>query len=125
MFSPYPGCHRVQSALAEFFQSLDKGRMWCYNILDDNEVSISDILRLGTITAGSVLITTNLSVLKRENHELILKVKRTEWRKFIGYFGLSIEADLSRVGKKKVYILHIGYIISSLSIKLHISRLHM
>ena len=83
--------------------------MWCCNILGDNEVSIQDILRLGTITAGSVLITTNLFVPKKENHEPILKVKRTEWMKFIDYFGLSIEADPSRVGKKKVYIFPIGY----------------
>ena len=29
-------------------------------------------------------------------------VKRTEWRKFIDYFGLSIEADPSTVGIKNV-----------------------
>ena len=73
--------------------------MWWYNIFGDDEGSISYILRLGTIAAGSVLITTNLVALKRENHEPILTVKRTEWRKFIDYSGLSIETNPSRVGK--------------------------
>ena len=66
MFSPYPGCHEVQSALAEFFQSLDKGRMWWYNILGDNKGIISDILMLDPITSGSAVITANLIALKRE-----------------------------------------------------------
>ena len=42
--------------------------------------------------------------LKGGNTEPILTVKRIEWMKFIDYFGLSIEADPSRVGKKNVCI---------------------
>ena len=52
--------------------------MWWYNILGNNDRSISDILRLDTIAEGCVFITTNLVALKRENHEPILTVKRTE-----------------------------------------------
>ena len=52
MFSSYPGCHKVRSALAEFFQSLNKSRMWWYNILGDNEGSISYILWFDSITPG-------------------------------------------------------------------------
>ena len=81
MLSPYPGCHEVRSALSEFFPSLDKGRMWWYNILGDNEVSISHILRIDPITAGSILLTVKLVVsvaLKRVNSEPILTVKITE-----------------------------------------------
>ena len=47
---------------------------------------------------------------KRENTEPILTVKRTEWRKFIDYFCLSIEANPSKVSKKKMYFFHIEYI---------------
>ena len=57
--------------------------MWWYNILGDNEGSISYLLRLDTITAGSILITPNLVALKRENTEPILTVKRIDCRKFI------------------------------------------
>ena len=35
--SPYPGCHKICSALSNFFRSLDKGRMWRYNILGDKQ----------------------------------------------------------------------------------------
>ena len=42
-----------------------------------------------------------------ENSEPILTVKRTEWRKFIDYFGWSIEADPYKVDKKKIYFVHI------------------
>ena len=48
--------------------------MWWYNILGDNEVSISRILRLDHITVGSILLTNNLVVLKRGNDEPILIV---------------------------------------------------
>ena len=37
-------------------------------------------------------------------------MRRTEWRKFIDYFGLSIEADPSKVGKKNVHFVRIGAI---------------
>ena len=55
-----------------------------------------------------VLITAKLVALKRENTEPILTLKGTEWRKFIDDFGLSIEADPSRVvnqmtGDRRVY----------------------
>ena len=65
--------------------------MWWYNILGDNEGSISYLLRLDPITAGSILPTVKLVSLKRENSDPILTSKRTEWRKFIDYFGQSID----------------------------------
>ena len=63
--------------------------------------------------------------MKWENPEPILTAKITEWRKLIDYFGLSIETDPSRVGKMKVYFVHIGYIPSRSSIKLHIAKQHL
>ena len=75
--------------------------MWWYSILGDNEVSISHLLWSDPITEGSILIAVNLVALKRENSEPILILKRTEWRKSTDYLGISIEADPSRVGKKK------------------------
>ena len=84
--------------------------MWWYNILGDNEGSISHILRLDPITAGSILLTDNLVAPKRGNSEPILTLKITEWSKFIDYFGLSIEADPSRVEKKNIYFFRIGSI---------------
>ena len=113
MFSPYPGCHEVRSAISDFFLSINKGRMWWYNILGDNKGIISHLLRLGPITTGSILLTANLVALKRENSEPILIAKRTEWRKFVDYFGIIIEADPSKVGKKNVYFPHIGSITST------------
>ena len=68
------------------FQSIDKGRMWCYNILGDNKGSISHILRLDIIAAGYILLTVKLVALKRENYEPILTMKRSEWRKYIVFF---------------------------------------
>ena len=87
--------------------------MWWYNILEDNEVSISHILRVDPITARSILINANLVALKRGNFEPILIVKKTEWRKFIDYFGLIIEAEPSKVGKKNIYFVRIGSITST------------
>ena len=87
--------------------------MWWHNILGDNEGSISHLLRLSTITAGSVLLTNNLVALKREDYDPILIVKRTEWIKSIDYYHLNIEADLSRLGKNNVHFLCIGSIPSS------------
>ena len=46
------------------------------------------------------LLTSNIIFLKRENTEPILIIKIIEWRKFIDYLGLSIEANPSRVGKR-------------------------
>ena len=66
--------------------------MWRYNIIGDNVGSISHILRLDTLTAGSILLTDNLVALKRGKYDPILIVKRTEWRKFIDYFGLIVGA---------------------------------
>ena len=102
MFIQYPGCHEVRSALSEFFQSLDKYRIWWYNILGVNEGSISHLLRLDPITAGSNLLTSNLVALKRGNYEPILIVKIIEWMKFIDYFALNIDTKLSKVGKLNV-----------------------
>ena len=78
--------------------------MWWYTILGDNKVSISYLLRIDPITTGSILLTVKLVALKSQNYEPIFEVKRTEWRKLFYYFGLSIEADQSRVGKKNIYI---------------------
>ena len=77
--------------------------MWRYNIIGDNNVIISNILKPDSITVGYVLLDNNLVVLKRENIEPILTVKIIQWTKFIDYFGLSIEDDPSRLGKKNVY----------------------
>ena len=109
-YSPYPGCHEVRSALSDFFRSLDKGRMWWYNILGDNEGSISHLLRLDPITAGSILLNVTKLPMKRGNSGPILTAKRTERRKFIDYFGQSIDANPSKVGKNSVHFVHIGYI---------------
>ena len=65
-------------------------------------------LRLYPITAGSILLTDNPVALKRGDYEPAIIVKRTECRKFIYYFGQSIEADTSRVGKKKIYFSMLG-----------------
>ena len=45
--------------------------MWWYNILGDDEGSISHLLRIGTITVGYILLTASPVSLKRENHEPI------------------------------------------------------
>ena len=99
--------------------------MWWYNILGYNEVRISHILWVDPINAWSILLTTKLVALKRENYEPILALKITEWRKLVDYFGYSIEADLSRVIKKNIYIVHIRYIPRSPSLKIRISRQNM
>ena len=96
--------------------------MWWYNILGDNEGSISHLLHIDPITAGSNLLTANLVDLKRGDYEPILIVKRTEWRKFIDSFGRSIEADPSKVGKKNVHFVRIGSIPRTSSLNTHIAR---
>ena len=96
--------------------------MWWYNILGDNERSISHILWLDPITSGYILLTDNLVSMIQDTTEPILKVKRTEWGEFIDYSGLSIEDYPSRVGKKKKYFSHVGYIARPSSVKLHMSR---
>ena len=75
-FLQYPGCHGFWSALSEFSRRFNKGSMWWYNILGYNKGSISHILRLDTITAGSILLTVKLVSLKRGNCEPILTVKK-------------------------------------------------
>ena len=84
--------------------------MWWYNIFGDNEGIISHLLLIDIITSGHVILADNLFELKRETFELILTVKRTEWRKFIDYFGLSVEANPSSVIKKNKYFFPIRYI---------------
>ena len=76
--------------------------MWWYNILGYNEGSISHLLQLDIIAAGSILLTVKLFALKRGNYKPILIVKITEWRKFIDFFGLSIKADQSGVGENNI-----------------------
>ena len=95
--------------------------MWWYNILGDNEGSISHLLQHDPITAGSILLNVKLVTMKRENREPILTVKLNEWRKFVDYFGLSIEADPSRVSKRK-YIFPCWIYTKTFICKLHISR---
>ena len=48
-------------------------------------------------------------------------MNKTEWRKFIDYFGLSIEADPYKVGKKNINCFRIGSIPSTSSGNPHIS----
>ena len=78
--------------------------MCWYNIIWYKKRSISHLLRPDPITAGAILLTVNLVALKRGKYEPVLIVKRTEWRKSIDYFGLSIEADPSKVVKNNVFI---------------------
>ena len=59
-------------------------------------------------TTGSILLTTDLIALKRENTESILTVKRIKWRKIIDVFCHSVEADPTRVGKKNIYFCVLG-----------------
>ena len=99
--------------------------MWCYNILVDNNRSISHLLQLDHFTRGSILLTDNLNSLKRENTESILTVKIIEWRKFIDCYGHSVEADPSRVEKKNIYFVCFGYITSPLNLNNHIVRQHL
>ena len=96
--------------------------MRCYNILVDNNGSISNLLQLHPFTRGSILLTAKLDALKRVNTESILTVKIIEWRKFIGFYGRSVEADPSRVEKKNIYFACIGYITSPLYVNTHIAR---
>ena len=84
--------------------------MWYCNILGGNNGIILHLLKLDPVTPGSILLTSDLLALKNENPEPILTVKTTEWRKFIDYFCLIIEADPSSVENNKVYLFHIGYI---------------
>ena len=94
--------------------------MWRYNILGDNNVSISRVLRIDPVHAGYILLNVKLISLKRGNYDPILTVKRTEWRKFIDYYGRSIESDPSRVTKKIIYIFHIEYIQRPSYVNIHI-----
>ena len=73
-----------------------------YIIIGDKVESIYLILRIDAIDVGSILLTAKIVVLKRENTEPILAVKRTKWRKFIDDLGQIIEANPSRVGKKHI-----------------------
>ena len=98
--------------------------MWWYNILGDKKGIISHLLQLGTITAGYILLTIKIFAPKKENSDPILTSKITEWRRFIDYFGQSIEADQSRVGQKKIYFIHIGYIPRPSSVNLYMSMHH-
>ena len=94
---------------------------WCY-ILRDNKVSISYLLWFDPITGESFLITSSMVFLKRRNNEPILTLKIIEWRRFIDYLGLSIEADPARVRKKNPYFSHIGSTPMPSSGHLHILR---
>ena len=90
--------------------------MWCYIILEKNNVMISRILQLDHITQGYVLLTLNLVALKRGNPEPILTVKIIDWNKFIDRLGLSIKADPSTLVENNMYFVHIGYIKSPSSV---------
>ena len=68
------------------------------------------------------LLTPNIVFLKKVNPDPILAVKIIERRKFIDYFGLSIEADPYRLGKKNGCFFLIEYIPIPLSVKLHTAR---
>ena len=60
--------------LAGFLQSLDKGRIRWYNIIGDNEGSISHLLQIDPITVGCILLTDAIIYLKRGNNYPILIV---------------------------------------------------
>ena len=83
--------------------------MWWYNILGDNDGIISHILRLDTITEGSILLNVKIVALKRENYEPILTVKIIDWRKSIDWSGLSIEDNPYRVVKTNLCFSYIVY----------------
>ena len=51
--------------------------MWWYNIIEDNKRSISNLLRIDTTIAGSILLTVKLVALKRKKYDPLLTVKRT------------------------------------------------
>ena len=55
------------------------------------------------------MLTADLILIKRVNIEPIFTAKIIEWIKFIDDFGLNIEADPSRMGKKKVFCTHWVY----------------
>ena len=78
--------------------------MWWYKILGDNKRSISHLLRLYPITAESILLTVKFVSLKRENYNYHFNSEKNRIEEIIDYFGLSIEVDTSRVGKKGIYI---------------------
>ena len=84
--------------------------MWRFNILGDNGGSISYNLRIEPIVARFILLNVKKIALKREIAETIVTHKTIVWNKFIDYFGLSIEANPSRVGKNNVYFPLMGYI---------------
>ena len=77
--------------------------MWWYNVLAVNKVSILHLLWFARNTAVSILLTSKIVALRRENSDPILTVKRTEWRKSLEYFGQRIKSNLFMVGKKKIY----------------------
>ena len=99
--------------------------MWWYNILGDNMEAYHIFYGLILLLQGLFYSVLKIVALKRENYEPILTVKINEWRKLIDYFGLKIETDSSRVGKKKIYIFHIGYIPRPSYVNIHISRHHL
>ena len=99
--------------------------MWWYNIIGYNQGIISHILQLDNITEGSMLLNVKPVALKRVTYEPILIVNRTKWRNLIDYFGQSIEADPSKVGKKKIYIFPYWIYTKTFICKLHISRQHL
>ena len=71
------------------------------------------------------LLTANLIYLIGRNYDPVLNVKRIDRRKFIDYFGLSIEDNSSRVGKKNLYVFHISYIPGPSLENPHIKRIQM
>ena len=102
IFSPYPGCHKFRRELSEFSEVSTRAGCGGTNILGYYKGRISHLLRIDLITEGSILLTANLVALKRKNPETILTVKRTKWKKLIYFSGRIIEAEPSRVGKKKI-----------------------
>ena len=94
--------------------------MWWYNILKDNEGSISHLYGLVLLLLCFTRCQPHFS--ERENPDPILTVKIIEWRKFVDYSGVSIKADPSRVDKKNIYYFGIGYITSPSSGNPRIAR---
>ena len=52
-------------------------------------------------------------------------MKRTEWRKLIDSFGLSVEANPPKVGKKNAHFVYIGSIPSTSSVNHHTARKYL
>ena len=123
MFSPYTGCHEFRSVLSDCW-SLNKGSLWWYSILGDNEGIISHLLRIYPITSGSILLTIKIVALKQE-----ILIPSKQWNELNGGNSfivlVYVLSPTHILCTKYIYFFHIGYIQRPSSIKLHIPRHHV